>query len=74
MKKDIIVQRAKEVINDLKLRIRIDYLKQYKSVIYKERYSENEIKIYILELAENNHEQNYLFVNRVLKQINLLLL
>lgn len=74
MKKDIIVQRAKTVIKDLGLCIRIDYLKQYKSVIQQERRSENDLKRYILLLAEDEHEQNFLFVNKVLKQINLLLL
>lgn len=74
MKKDIIVQRAKTVINDLGLLFRIDYLKEYKNVNQIERYSENYLRRYILSLAEDQAQMNYTFVEKVLKQINLLLL
>jgi hypothetical protein len=74
MKKDIIVQRAKTVINDLGLVFRIDYLKEYKNIVQIERYTENYLRKYILHLAENENEMNYLFVEKVLKQINLMLL
>jgi hypothetical protein len=40
----------------------------------KERYTENYIRRYILHLAEDQKQMNYLFVEKVLKQINLLLL
>jgi hypothetical protein len=42
MKTDIILQRAKTVINDLWLLYRIDYLKEYKNVKQKEMYLENQ--------------------------------
>lgn len=74
MKTDIIVQRAKTIINDLGLVGRIEYLKEYKNIVQVERYSENYLRKYILQLAENENEMNYLFVEKVLKQINLMLL
>ena len=74
MKTDIIVQRAKTVIHDLGLVQRIDYLKEYKSVIQKERYTENYLRKYILKLAIEKTKIKYLFIEKVLKQINLLLL
>jgi hypothetical protein len=74
MKTDLIVQRAKKVVINLGLLHRIDHLKQYTSVERRERYTENEIRKYIFDIAEDDQQQNYLFVNRVLKQINLMLL
>jgi len=74
MKTDIIVKRAKTVIHDLGLVQRIDYLKEYKSIIQKERYNKNYLRKYILNLAEDQAQMNYLFIEKVLKQINLLLL
>ena len=74
MKTDIIVQRSKTVINDLGLLFRIDYLKEYKNINQKERYTENYLKRYILSLAEDQKQMNYTFVEKVLKQINLMLL
>ena len=74
MKKDIIVHKAKAIINDLGLVGRIDYLKEYKNINQIERYSEKYLKKYILQLAENENEMNYLFIEKVLKQINLMLL
>lgn len=74
MKTDILVQRAKATITDLGLLNRIDYLKEYNNVVQKERYTENYIRRYILHLAEDQKQMNYLFVEKVLKQINLLLL
>lgn len=74
MKTDIIVQKAKTVINDLGLRYRIDHLKQYTNIIKEERYSENDLRKYILGLADDQPQMNYLFIEKVLKQINLLLL
>ena len=74
MKTDILVQKAKTVIHNLGLLHRIDHLKQYTSVERRERYTENEIKRYIFDLAEDDQQRNYLFVGRVLKQINLMLL
>lgn len=74
MKKDLIVQRAKTVINDLGLVFRIDYLKEYKNIVQLERYSENYLRRYILSLAEDQPQMNYLFIEKVLRQINLLLL
>lgn len=74
MKTDIVVQRAKEIIKDLDLTKRIENIKQYRTGLYKERYTENEIKRFILDYAENDKEQNYLFVNKIIKQINIMLL
>jgi len=74
MKTDIIVQRAKTVINDLGLIYRIENLKQYKNTTQSKRYSENDLRRYIFDIAENDPERNYLFVGKVLKQINLMLL
>ena len=72
MKKDIIVSRAKKVIKFANLQS-VDMHKRYRNK-EGDYYSGNNIKKDILDLAENEHEQNYLFVNKVLKQINLLLL
>jgi len=74
MKTDIVVQRAKKVINNLGLLHRIGHLKEYTNVIKKDRYSENDLRKYIRDLAEDQPQMNYLFVEKVLKQINLLLL
>ncbi len=74
MKTDIIVQRAKTVIHDLGLLHRIDYLKEYTNVVKRERYSENDLRRYIRDLAIEQPQMNYLFIEKVLKQINLLLL
>jgi hypothetical protein len=74
MKSDLIVQKAKKVINDLGLLHRIDHLKQYSNVIDKYKHSENELRRYILDIADDDHQRNYLFVNRVLKQVDLMLL
>ena len=74
MKTDIIVQTAKKVIQDLGLLNRIDYLKEYTSILQKERYTENYLRKYILNLAIEQPQMNYLFIEKVLKQINLLLL
>ena len=74
MKTDIIVQRAKTVINDLGLIQRIDYLKEYKNINQSDRYKESYLKRYILSLAEDQTQMNYTFVEKVLKQINLMLL
>ena len=74
MKTDIIVQKAKTVIHDLGLLNRIDYLKEYTSILQKERYTENYLRKYILNLAIEQPQMNYLFIEKVLKQINLLLL
>lgn len=74
MKTDIIVQRAKTVINDLGLIQRIDYLKEYNNINQSDRYKESYLKRYILSLAEDQKQMNYLFIEKVLKQINLMLL
>ena len=74
MKTDILVQTAKKVIYDLGLRNRIDYLKEYTTVIQKERYTENYLRKYILNLAIEEPQMNYLFIEKVSKQINLMLL
>jgi|694.fasta_scaffold37083_4 hypothetical protein len=74
MKTDIIVQRAKTVINNLGLINRIDYLKEYTNTERRERYKENEIRRYILDIAEDDQQRNYTFVEKVLKQINLMIL
>ena len=74
MKTDILVNRAKTVINDLGLLHRIEYLKQYTNIIDRHRYSENEIRRYIFDIAEDDQQRNYLFVKKVLKQIDLMLL
>lgn len=74
MKTDIIVQRAKITINDLGLINRNNYLKAYRNINRSEWYEENYLRKYILQLAENENEMNYLFVEKVLKQINLMLL
>lgn len=74
MKTDIIVQRAKIVISDLGLLHRINHLKEYTNVLKLERYTEDYLRRYILSLAEDQQQMNYLFVEKILKQINLLLL
>lgn len=74
MKTDILVQKAKTVINDLGLLFRIEHLKEYKNLNQKENYSENYLRRYILSLAKNETQMNYLFIEKVLKQINLFLL
>lgn len=74
MKTDILVQKAKTVINDLGLLFRIEHIKEYKNLNQKENYSENYLRRYILSLAKNEAQMNYLFIEKVLKQINLLLL
>jgi hypothetical protein len=74
MKTDIIVQRAKTVINDLGLLYKIKHLKRYTNVENRERHSENDLRKYIYSIAENDQQRNYLFVNKVLKQIDLMLL
>jgi hypothetical protein len=74
MKTDLIVNKAKKVVYDLGLLHKIDHLKQYTNVIDKYRHSENEIRRYIYDIAENDQQRNYLFVNKVLKQIDLMLL
>lgn len=74
MKTDLIVQRAKKVVINLGLLHRIDHLKQYTSVERRERYTENEIRKYIFDIAEDDQQRNYLFIGKVLKQINLMLL
>ena len=73
-KKDIIVQKAKTTINDLGLINRNSYLKAYRNINRTEWYNENYLRKYILQLAEDQTQMNYLFVEKVLKQINLLLL
>lgn len=74
MKTDIVVQKAKTVINNLGLLHRLDHIKEYTNIEKRERYKENEIRRYILDIAENDKQRNYLFIERVLKQINLMLL
>lgn len=72
MKTDIIVQRAEEVVNKLRLLCREEVLKQDEDAMGE--YSENEIRKYIFDIAEDDHQRNYLFVDKVLKQIDLMLL
>lgn len=74
MKNDLIVQRAKKVITDLGLLNRIGHIKEYTNVLREDRNSKNYLLKYILNLAEGQQQMNYLFVEKVLKQINLLLL
>ena len=74
MKNDTIVQRAKITINDLGLINRNNYLKAYRNINRSEWYEENYLRRYILQLAKNESEMNYTFVEKVLKQINLMLL
>lgn len=62
MKTDIIVHKAKTVINDLGLLYRIEHLKKYTNIENRERYSENDLRRYIFDIAENDLERNYLFV------------
>jgi hypothetical protein len=73
MKNDIIVKKAKKVIKHLGL-VRRTHLKNYTNYTKIERYSENDVKKCILKNAENDSERNYLFIEKVLKQINLFLL
>lgn len=71
MKKDIIVQRAKETIKDLQLTFK--HGDNYRNAC-KEGISANSVRKKILWLANEDPEENYVFVEKVLKQINLLLL
>ena len=66
--------KSKTVINDLGLIQRIDYLKEYKNINQSDRYTEKYLKRYVLSLAEDQPQMNYLFIQKVLKQINLMLL
>ena len=73
MKNDIIVKKAKKVIKHLGL-VRRTHLKDYTNSTKEGRYSENEVRKCILKNAENDSERNYLFIEKILKQINLFLL
>ncbi len=73
MKNEIIVKKAKKVIKHLGL-IRRTRLKDYTNSTKEGRYSENEVRKCILKNAESDSERNYLFIEKVLKQINLFLL
>lgn len=73
MKNNIIVKKAKKVIKELDLFRSIDskiYINHTKDL----RYSANEVRKCILENAANDFEMNYLFIEKILKQINLFLL
>lgn len=68
---DIIVKRAEEVIDGMKLTSIIVHRKEYKS--NNVTYSENDMIRHILKLGKKDNQKNYLFVGKVVKQINMLL-
>lgn len=74
MKQDLIVLRARRVIQELGIIDKIYYLKEYRNINQKERYTENYIRKYILSLAIDDTQKNYILVNKILKQIDLMIL
>lgn len=74
-KSDIIVERAEKVIKMLGLTEKTHRLLGYYTKHPKANYyEENTVKQCILKLASDNSEKMYPFVNKILKQIDLLLL
>jgi len=71
--KDPIVSKAILVINELELIHLINYRNYF---ISKERneYSLSDVKRVIVKNANNQSEMNYLFVDKVIKQIKLLII
>lgn len=74
MKKDLIVERAKQVISKMGLNYHYPEDKYYLSIIYEKRHELGSVKKQILNLAKEPAEQNFVFVEKVVKQINLFLL
>jgi len=70
---DPIVSKAILVIDELELKFHLSYNNSFKT---KERneYSNSDVKRVIVKNANNQSEMNYLFVDKVLKQIKLLLI
>ena len=70
---DPIVSKAILVIDKLELKFHLSYNNSFKT---KERneYSNSDVKRVIVKNANNQSEMNYLFVDKVLKQIKLLLI
>jgi hypothetical protein len=71
-KQENIYHTANEVIEVLDLRYYIDHAKIFMNVD-KERFSINEIKLHISHLGKNDYEKTYLFANKVIKQLQMML-
>jgi hypothetical protein len=69
-----IVEIAKKTIKEKDLNFKIQSSKRYYLKNSSDFLSENELKKIILNMAFCPEEQSYLFINRVLKQIDLMLL
>ena len=69
---DQIVSKALLIIKQLKLTYFITHLDCFKNE-YKQIVHINEIKREILKTAKSQSEMNYLFIDKILKQIKLLL-
>lgn len=68
-----LVKISKSVIKNLDLKFYLSHARAYKN------YSNEEVQMRMvkreaLKLASNDHELTYLFVDRVIKQINLFLI
>jgi hypothetical protein len=68
-----IVIIAKNVVNKLDLFFYIKYTNEYVK-LNKEKLSEREVIRCIMTEADDDTEQNYLFINKVLNQIKLTIL
>ena len=68
-----LVKISKKVISNLDLTNYVAHAKIYKSASFG-KITINEVKRDALKMATNDFEQTYIFINRVLKQINLLLI
>jgi hypothetical protein len=68
-----LVKISKKIIRNLDLKTYITHAKLYKNNS-SQKISINEVKKEALKLASNDFESTYLFIDRVLKQINLLLI
>lgn len=72
MKNDLVVEKAKKIIRECHLNSFYSVEKYYFSS--NDCYTESQLKKTILKSAQNEYEQNYLFVGKVIKQIKLLLI
>jgi predicted AAA+ superfamily ATPase len=68
-----LISISEKVIKNLGITHYMKHIKTYRSN-FLGQLSENELRKEALKWATNDFERTYIFVNRVLKQINLLLL
>lgn len=69
---DPIVSKAILIIKQLDLNFYISHLDCFKDD-FKDKVQINEVKRQIIKMAKNQGEMNYLFVDKIIKQIKLLL-